>query len=164
MSPADFRPRARAEDLVVEELDGEFLVYDTGRDKAHCLNGTAAAVWRRCDGRRTVEELGVLVAPQADPELREEIVLSTLAQLDRRNLLVESLPAGGRISRREMMRKAALVGAVGLSLPVVRSIVAPTAAQAATCVPSGGPCTASAQCCSGLCAETSPGSGVFACA
>lgn len=161
---ADTRPAVRTEGLITEELDGELLIYDRVRDKAHCLNGSAAVVWRHCDGTRTVEELGRLIAPEADPELRGELALAALNQLERRHLLAEGLPVGSAVSRRELMRKAALVGAVGLALPVVKSIVAPTAAQAATCLPGGAACSSSAQCCSGICAETSPGSGVFACA
>jgi hypothetical protein len=39
-------PRARRDELVVEELDDETLVYDLERHKARCLNHTAALVWR----------------------------------------------------------------------------------------------------------------------
>jgi hypothetical protein len=50
-------PRARADGLIVKELADELLVYDIQRDKAHCLNLTAAAVWKQCDGRATVPEI-----------------------------------------------------------------------------------------------------------
>ena len=50
-------PAARQAGLVVRELPGETLVYDLENNKAHCLNGTAALVWRRCDGQTTVAEL-----------------------------------------------------------------------------------------------------------
>jgi hypothetical protein len=49
-------PRARADGLIVKELTDEVLVYDIQRDKAHCLNLTAAAVWKQCDGRATIPE------------------------------------------------------------------------------------------------------------
>ena len=52
-----YAPRARQEDLVIEGLDGETLVYDMRTHKAHCLNPTAALVWNRCDGRATVGEM-----------------------------------------------------------------------------------------------------------
>src|SRR6266571_4556339 len=35
-------PLARKEGLVVKEVSGEVLLYDLDRDKAHCLNQTAA--------------------------------------------------------------------------------------------------------------------------
>ncbi len=54
------------------------------------------------------------------------------------------------MSRREVMRRMGWASAV--TLPLVTSIVAPTASQAATSFPSGFPCESSAQCCSGHCA------------
>ena len=44
------KPLARKEGLVIQELPVEVLVYDLDRDKAHCLNETAAMVWRKCNG------------------------------------------------------------------------------------------------------------------
>ena len=44
-------PCARSEDLIVEELGEELLVYDMKADRGHCLSPVAARVWRRCDGR-----------------------------------------------------------------------------------------------------------------
>ena len=54
-------PRARQDELVVEELPDETLVYDLKRHEAHCLNRTSALAWRRCDGRTTVAEVAVLL-------------------------------------------------------------------------------------------------------
>lgn len=50
-------PQARTDDLVINELSDEVLVYDLQRDKAHCLNAAAASVWKQCDGRTTVAEI-----------------------------------------------------------------------------------------------------------
>ena len=46
------RPKARQEGLLVQEVPDEVLVYDTASHKAHCLNRTAAVVWRRATARR----------------------------------------------------------------------------------------------------------------
>jgi hypothetical protein len=54
------------------------------------------------------------------------------------------------VTRRELIRRLGLAAAA--SLPLVTSIVAPTPAQAASCLPSGQPCTSSLQCCSAVCA------------
>jgi coenzyme PQQ synthesis protein D (PqqD) len=43
-------PLARSDGLIVQELDGELLVYDLERHRAHRLSETAAFVWRRCEG------------------------------------------------------------------------------------------------------------------
>jgi hypothetical protein len=150
MSGAAFRPRARSENLVVEELDDELLVYDSDRDKAHCLNGVSALVWKQSDGRRSVEDLARMVADDYGNE-SEEVVLLALRQLWERRLILEPAPDAENTSRRELLRKLAIGGAIGLSIPLVKSIVAPTAAQAATCKFPGAACTASAQCCSGVC-------------
>ena len=43
--------------LVVEEMDEEILLYRPSTHKAIHLNGTAAVIWRLCDGTRTVKDL-----------------------------------------------------------------------------------------------------------
>lgn len=150
------RPMARTEDLAVEQLDGETLVYDLRRHRAHCLNGASATVWRACDGTRTLTDLARVLAG-AFPGSSEETAAYALQQLADRHLLEGPTPVqpsgSGRRTRREILRRAAIGGvAVGLGVPMVRSIVAPTPAQAFSCIPSGGSCTSSAQCCSGVCA------------
>ena len=45
------KPLARSEELVIEELGDELLVYDERTQRAHCLSATAARVWRACDGK-----------------------------------------------------------------------------------------------------------------
>jgi len=45
-------PQARRSGLMLEQADGEVLIYDLERNKAHCLNNTAARVWQYCDGER----------------------------------------------------------------------------------------------------------------
>ena len=43
-------PRARQNDLVIQDAANELVVYDTKTDKAYVLNPTAAAVWRIISG------------------------------------------------------------------------------------------------------------------
>jgi len=152
-----FIPVVRTADLGVEELDGEVLVYDLERHKAHCLNGASASIWHAVDGERSVRAIAQQLPDTPEAVDAEAIVWHALAQLDERHLLLTPLPddaptAGGLASsRRDLLKKAALVGALGLAIPVVRTIVAPDAAQAATCKEPGMACASSAQCCSGLC-------------
>ena len=54
-------PEARREDIVVQELPDETLVYDLKRHKALCLNRAAGLVWKHCDGRTSVAEMAVLL-------------------------------------------------------------------------------------------------------
>ncbi len=56
-------PRARKEGLLIQELPEEVLVFDLSTAKAHCLNHTAALVWRRCDGKKG--QLSATASPAA---------------------------------------------------------------------------------------------------
>lgn len=134
-------PRAREDRLVVHELPDEVLVYDLTRHRAHCLNRTAAFIWRHCDGQTTVAEMAALLQEELKYPVDEAVVWLALDRLGRAHLLRERVapPAGAAgPSRREVMRELALVGGLAVLLPVVLSIVAPTAAQAASCVASNG--------------------------
>ena len=42
------RPKSRTDNLVVQEMNDEVLVYDLDSNKAVCLNETAAIVWKSC--------------------------------------------------------------------------------------------------------------------
>jgi hypothetical protein len=149
-------PMARTAGLVVEELDGEVLIYDVERHRAHCLNKASAMVWRACDGSRAVPELTALIEKSA-PGWDQATTDYALTQLEKRHLLSEPLrveQVERTLTRRDVFRKAALTGlAIGVGIPVVKSIVAPTPAQAASCLPTGSGCSSSAQCCSGVCSS-----------
>jgi len=145
-------PQAREENIVVQDLDGEVLVYDLTRHKAHCLNHTAALVWRACDGRRTASDIARLVEDEMRTPVDEGTVWYAIGQLDKLHLMKESVapPAmWAGMSRRDFLRKAGVAAAV--AVPVVISLSAPTKAHAASCLPTGAACGTPAQCCSGIC-------------
>jgi Coenzyme PQQ synthesis protein D (PqqD) len=145
-------PCARTEGLIVQTLPDEVLVYDLGRHKAHCLNHTAALIWKRCDGQTSMTEMVHLLAQEMKMPVPETVVWLALQQLGKARLLAEGVDGPGaeaRMSRRQVMRRIGWAAAV--TLPLVTSIVAPTAVEAATCLTTGFPCTSNAQCCSGLC-------------
>ncbi|HEV2829923.1 MAG TPA: PqqD family protein [Pyrinomonadaceae bacterium] len=150
-------PRLRAHALVVHDLPDEVLVYDQERDQAHCLNQTAALVWRACDGKLTPLEIARKLTAELDTAISEEVVLLALAQLEKFRLLERSKIHSSQyavISRRQMVRTLG----VAVALPVITSIVAPTPAQAATCIPTNAPCSPSVLCCSPLgCNPGAPG-------
>lgn len=135
-------PHAREDGLVVKELPDELLVYDTERHRAHCLNPTAALVWKHCDGGKSVEQIAELLRAELDVPHAEKLVWSALHRLGKARLLREPMsppPEVARCSRRELVRRLGLVGALAVLVPVVTSIVAPTPAEAAaTCVGIGG--------------------------
>ena len=148
------KPQVRKDGLVVKELPDEMLVYDLERHRAHCLNQTAALVWKHCDGQTNAKEIAALLQKElkAPPgKLDERFVWLALDRLGKAHLLEERLgrpPEAARFARRELVRKLGLVGGLTVLLPLVTSIVAPTPAEAAaTCVSSctgqspGTPCT-----------------------
>lgn len=136
------RPRARREGLVVRDLPEETVVYDRERHQAHCLNRTAALVFRHADGTRSITELASLLG-EAEAGAREAAVALALEQLAQAGLVCEPASAPGA-SRREALRRVGIGAA--LLLPAVASVLAPTPAEAATCVtncvgqPNGTPC------------------------
>jgi hypothetical protein len=145
------KPVARKEGLVIQELPDEVLVYDLDRDRAHCLNETAAFVWQHCDGRTSTVEIARSLSQKVNAPVDEKVVWFAIDQLGR-NHLMASLPvlpqSVAGLNRREMVRVLGIAAAV--AVPVVASIVAPTPAQATTCVGSGGSCASGQICCAGL--------------
>ena len=143
------RPRARRDGLIIERLEGETLVYDLTRHRAHCLNPTASVVWDACDGRASTAQIARRVEERLGLPADADLVELALARLDRARLLERgSAPPrtkAARLTRRQAVRRLGLAAAL---LPAVAGIVAPTAVQAATClvdVGTGRPCAA-AQC------------------
>ncbi len=149
-------PRARKSGLIVKEVDGEILIYDRERNKAHCLNPTAAKIWKHCDGETTLSDACEALARDLNTPVETSLVEYAVEQFSADHLLEadSAMPAFmiPGLNRRQMVRTLGL-GAL-IAVPLVTSILAPTPAQAATCTPSGGACTTSATCCSGLCNTT----------
>lgn len=80
-------PKARQAHLVVEELADETLVYDEDRHEAHCLNQTAAFVWKHCDGRTAVNRMARMLEGEMKAPVSNEVVLFALHQLEKSHLL-----------------------------------------------------------------------------
>jgi hypothetical protein len=147
-------PTARKNGLVVRKLKDEVLIYDVEAHQAHCLNLSAAEIWERCDGSQTVSDLSstFTLDGNVSEHQREQMVWVALDQLEKANLLNKPVPKPEIIlgmSRRQLMKTAGIAALI--AIPIVSTILAPTAAQASTCLASGQGCGVSAQCCSGLC-------------
>src|SRR6185312_15029615 len=84
---SDQSPRARKNSLIIKDLPDETLIYDLENDKAHCLNQTAARIWKNCDGNNAVAELTALLAEETNAAVPTEIVWLALDQLQKFNLL-----------------------------------------------------------------------------
>jgi len=152
-------PRARVARLVIRELHDEVLIYDLETNKAHCLNHTAALVWKLCDGRRTVAQLRELIEKDVGVALPEEAIWLALDQLAEFNLLTARVSKPSRlagISRRHLIRSLGI--AATLSAPLITSIVVPTPAMAASCGSltgrdNGCPCDFRSECASDCCRD-----------
>jgi hypothetical protein len=98
----------------------------------HALNPTAASVLEMCDGQTSLAQMATRLEQELNVPQAESVVWLSLAELGQAGLLAEEVGDSRTLSRREMLK--AMGVAVAL-LPVVTSIVAPTPAQAQTCVP-----------------------------
>ena len=145
-------PRMRTKGLVIDDLPDEVLVYDLDRHKAHCLNRSASVVWRKCNGRSQPREIARSVQAELDEPFNEDLVWLALRQLDQNYLLEEPIALPPKLiglSRREMVRALGLAAVV--AVPVVTSIVAPTAVQAVSCFHATHVCQNNGDCCSNNC-------------
>jgi Coenzyme PQQ synthesis protein D (PqqD) len=150
-----FKPLARTDGLVINDLPEETVVYDRESHKAHCLNRTAALVWRRCDGRTVPAQIARSLREELQAPVSEDLVWYALEQLGKDELLAENFQRPARavqLSRRELVKRLGLAAVV--ALPLITTIVAPTPVQAAAsnCVDCNGIlCCPPAQCVSGAC-------------
>jgi hypothetical protein len=145
-------PKARRREIIVKELENEVLVYDETNHKAHCLNQTAALVWKFCDGRTSIPRMTQLLEKETSGTVPEQTVWLAIKQLEGSRLL--DVPAAQRalipqVSRRAVMRT---IGIAAIALPIITTITNPTAASAASCKTAGQPCTGAGlgNCCPGM--------------
>jgi hypothetical protein len=141
-------PRARM-DCLSREFGDEVLVYDVQRDIGHCLNSTAAATWKLCDGNNSPSQIRRTLSRQLSAQVDESVVLLALDQLANSHLLVEPKVPARYLSRRVAIRRIGIAAAI--ALPLISSIVAPASAQPVSCLHNLQPCTVNGQCCSNLC-------------
>jgi len=151
MRSADLLPRSRTDNLVIRELDDETLVYDSERNQAHCLNQTAALVWKHCDGKTTAAQAAQFLQSSLNVAVDADLIWLAVKQLERFDL-VEMTRKSPRVSRRKLLFKYA---PAALAVPAIMSITAPTPAQSASCAPpnavQGCPCSSDGDCASSNC-------------
>ena len=122
-------PVARKSGLVIQEVPEEVLVYDTETNKAHCLNKTAALVWKSCDGTRSVSDIASYIGSVSGEKVTDDFVWLAIDQLNSNDLLEKEIKADFYgLSRRDVIRRIGLTTVV--ALPVIASLVAPPTALA----------------------------------
>lgn len=142
-------PVARKTGLVIQDVPEEVLVYDMDTNKAHCLNKTAAMVWKSCDGTRSVSEIADFVSSNAGEKVTDDFVWLAIDQLNANDLLEKPVVADFKgMSRRDVIKRIGLGTMV--ALPVIASLVAPPTAMAVgSCA-----CIADADCAGTNCPST----------
>jgi hypothetical protein len=160
------KPQARKENIVIQELENEVLIYDLKINKAFSLNETCAMVWAECDGEKSIAEIASILSQRTKGLVNEEVVWLALETLQKENLLANKDDISAKfngLSRREVIRKVGFASMV--AIPVITFLVAPTVADAASSpcrgagflFPSSGPgdCSLGAASCIPRCQATS---------
>jgi hypothetical protein len=126
-------PLRRSDDLIVDALDDELLIFDRTIMRAHCLSADAARVWQGCDGSRDATALSAELGLPRDVVRRalEELEASQL--LDQGLELVDVNPGNGKaVTRRQLAVRSAKLGTAVATAPLILSITAPSAMAAAS--------------------------------
>lgn len=171
--PLGRKLNTRKDNILVQDLDKETLVYDLNQNKAYSLSETSALVWRELDGTKSADEISRAVSKKIGQDFSEDMVWLAVSQLKTENLLANpeevATPFDG-LSRREAVKRVGFASMV--ALPFISSLIAPSGAHAASaqvptcgCFPvengamqssPGCVCLASSDCCSGLCGIAGP--------
>ncbi|MBX7171620.1 MAG: PqqD family protein [Pyrinomonadaceae bacterium] len=133
------KPKARNENIVVQEMESELLIYDLTINKAFCLNETSAMIWQLCDGKHSVSEISRTLSQKLNQPITEDLIWLALDRFKKDNLLEQSeqfvIDFNG-LSRRQVIKKIGLASVI--ALPLVSSIVAPSAVMAQSGCGGGG--------------------------
>lgn len=138
-----FSPKSRKTNIVVQEFESDYMIYDLHINKAFCLNETMAAVYKQCDGTKTVAEITDLLSTNLQISVSEDLVFLALKELEREKLLENEEQFRDKfagMSRREIVKRVGLSSLI--AFPIIISVVAPpaVAAQSGPICPMTGEC------------------------
>lgn len=123
-------PMARHKDLVIQDMPDEVLVYDVNTNKAHCLNHSAAFIWKNCNGNNSIADIVREFEADGRGKVSEDFVWLAIDQLYENSLLEhEIVPRFAGQSRRQVIKTIGLASMV--AVPVIASLIAPESALAA---------------------------------
>jgi hypothetical protein len=161
MKPLSFSTPS-SDDVVVEALGDELLIYDRRTDVAHCVGSVATLVWRTCDGGASLDEIARQIVARGIASAGEdaiEVARAAVSELEDKGLLESHGVGADGVSRRHALRQMAGVGAAAVVAPLVVSAAVPKSAAAfgspPTCRTTGQTCTppgstnATNTCCTG---------------
>ena len=155
-------PIARKNNIVIQDLGKEILIYDLEINKALSLNETSALIWQLSAGERTISEIAQEASKKLNVQVGDRFVWLALWRLKKENLIETDISDffEGE-TRREIIKKVGFASLV--TLPIITSLIAPTSAQAQSgnnCstnpLPNGCPCSSGViPCTSGCCGSIS---------
>lgn len=126
--------------LTIEELPDELMIFDANRNKAFCLNQTAAFVWKHADGSKTIRQIADLMTKQMGKPVTREMIEFSLSILAKDGLLepgAMSTPIAPGLTRRAILQK---FGLGAMALPAVTVLlVSPAKAHASVQAGSSAP-------------------------
>jgi hypothetical protein len=125
-------PLARTEELLVERIGPEIVIYDARTKQAHCLSPLATAVFEMSDGRRSLDELTIAAGSRVDEPVSRAELEQAIAELEQRDLLVAAANRNG-VSRRHLIGRGARLGTAAFAATFVTTLSIPGAASAASC-------------------------------
>ncbi len=146
-------PRVRP-GLQRHQLDEQVLVYDQLNDQVHLLDPTTACVLELLEAGQSLDQMTGELSKRHNLPSDTGLVELAIDELRRADLLMEvtNRHLDADVTRRDLVRKLAMVGAAAAFIPAVATLTA-TRGYAQGSVP-GGPCafcTTNAQCISGTC-------------
>ncbi len=131
---SELRPAARSEQLIVEKVGDETVIYDLDSKEAHCLKALAAVVFDCADGASNASDIAELASYRLARPVTEAEVLESLAQLDDSSLLVQPSPSEQNgVSRRQALRTFAAAGAGTILVTTVSAPAALAWSTGSTC-------------------------------
>lgn len=140
-------PAARNQNIIEQDLDKELLIYDLQTNSAYSLNETSKIIYRACSESLSFDDL------KRQYKFDDDFINFALSELNSKNLLegysADNFPG---MNRREVIKKVGLASMI--ALPVIASIVAPRATNAASgLLPNGAACSTAnpTVCASGAC-------------
>lgn len=146
-------PKTKTSEILVQDLEKELLVYDLQTNKAFCLNETCGLVFQLCDGTKTIADISSSIARKLNQPINDELIWLALDGLKKENLLENSehfeIDFNG-LNRRQIIRKVGFASMI--ALPIVSSVIAPSAAMAQSgALPLLAACSTNPDCASGIC-------------
>ncbi|MBI4819185.1 MAG: hypothetical protein HY791_23135 [Deltaproteobacteria bacterium] len=112
----------------MERVEGEVLVMKTASEEAHALNMAAGAVFDLCDGSTSVSKMAEEVQRRTGLPPDEGIVGLALSELADAGLVtVAPAELVENVSRRALIRRLGLTATAAAMLPIVETILVPSA-------------------------------------